>query len=97
MSTRTGLAWAIGLPLAAMLWYPDWLAAAAIVGGLALLATVLLAPRAAERDARARRTAKVEPIREIRHHSRWLPGAGVGFSLLSFRPFVWLGLWRWRR
>ena len=97
MSLRTGAAWAIGLPAAALLWYPDWLAPAAIVGGLTLIWAIWAAPGQAEAAARAARTAPVEPIREIRHHSRWLPGAGLGFSLFTWRPFIWLGLWRWRR
>lgn len=98
MSPLTGLSVALGLPLAAILWYPDWIAPAALVGGMAGILSILGAPTRQERIERERRTAPTGVIRTVKPPATWSPGLGFGFSLFHFppRPFLFLSLFRIR-
>jgi hypothetical protein len=96
VSRYNALCASLAVVLASLVWAPDILPAAAVLGGLgALGALALPAPR---RQPPARIVTRL-PTDYEREHARWLPGAGLGFSLFHWppRPFAFLTFWRWRR
>jgi hypothetical protein len=95
VSRYNALCAAGALVVASVVWYPDLLAPAAAVAALvAVCATALPRHRAYTPPTITRMPTAYE-----RGHSRWVPGAGLGFSLFHWppRPFLFLTFWRWRR
>jgi hypothetical protein len=93
MSRYNALCAAGALVVTSVVWYPDLLPAACLVAGLvAFLAIAVGRPRQP-------RTITRMPTAYEREHARWVPGAGLGFSLFHWppRPFLFLTFWRWRR
>lgn len=72
----------------------------ALVFAVALVIAVCLGIRdeARKQPAVIRQMPTRYQRQRARSRSRWVPGAGIGVSLLhGFRPFLYLTLLRWRR
>lgn len=84
----TLIALGAALPITAIIWYPEWVWLAYVVGIPTAIAGLLRAMH--------------EPVRQgwVRSggRARWLPGFGLGLGLLHWPPrlYAWLGLWRRR-
>jgi len=95
MTRYNALCAAGAVVVASVVWYPDLIAPAAAVAALVAIVAVLVGrPR-----TYTPRTITRMPTAYERQHSRWVPGAGLGFSLFHWppRPFLFLTFWRWRR
>lgn len=95
MTRYNALCAAGALVVTSMLWYPDLIAPAAAVAALVAIVAVAL-PRS---RAYTPPTATRLPTEYERHQTRWVPGAGLGFSLFHWppRPFLFITMFRWRR
>ena len=91
MTRYNALCAAGALVVTSMLWYPDLIAPAAAVAALVAIVAVLL--------GRPRVYSPPTVTRLPTEHTRWVPGAGLGFSLLHWppRPFLFLTVFRLRR
>jgi hypothetical protein len=97
MTRQNALCAALALPVAAFVWYPALLPAAAGLGGLAAVLAVAAIP-GRRRGGPAPVVTRMPTRYEREARGRWLPGVGIGISPRGgwhLLPFI--SIWRIRR